>query len=111
MFMDTNNIGVLPAVTDVLNAATVTSAPQLNNLSQRRFRFLYDKVETLVVGGADQQVHVQRTFKPNTPVTYGASTNITTANHKNAIFVLAITDLAANPPFYAWDVLVRYTDA
>ncbi len=111
VFADRDNIGVLPAVTDVLNAASVTSGPQLLNYSQKRFKVLYDVTHPLVVAASNQEVNIHKFLKARMPVHYAGPTSATASNHRNAVFILAITDLGANPPFYAWDAVVHYSDA
>jgi hypothetical protein len=111
MVVDHLNTGVLPATTDILNAASTTSPPSVLSTINKRFTFVEDKVFPLVVGGADQLVHWEWNKRQQRAVTYNGTISNTAANGKNAIFVLVITDLALNSPEYRFDVGVHYTDS
>jgi len=109
LFHDNHNVGVLPAVTDVLQAATVTADYHVVNGIQRRFIILLDRTVDLCANGiATHTFHF--TSKPKRKIQYATGTDVTVANRKGALFALVVCDAALNPPNYFFDVAVQYTD-
>lgn len=111
IFYDTDNIGTVPAVTDVLQTVNVTGQYQIPNVLQRRFKILYDVTRPMVSTTHTQLRYDEFTYSRDLKVTYNAATNIPTANRNNAFFMLILTDATTNPPSYAYDVGIRFTDA
>jgi len=110
--LDTQNTGAgVPLVSDVLNTVQVNAHYEPNYLQSGRFKILSDRMHTLVVGGANQVLALERTTRCSSKVFYGAATAIAAADKKNSMHVLILTNSAANQPTYALDVGVRYTDA
>jgi hypothetical protein len=107
---DKRNTGSIPATTDILQAATATSPPNISAMLNKRFTYIYDEFLPMVVGGSDQQIHIQLSRKFNKVIGYNGTTAVATANGQNALFILVLTDLAANTPFYAFDVGLHYND-
>jgi len=110
LFFDKMNTGTVPAVLDVLDAAATQSAYAIIPHVEKRFSVLYDKVYSMAVGGADQQLSKRMDLKLNTKVSYGSSTNVTAANAKNSLFGLVITDNGAVSPTYAYTVAIYFHD-
>lgn len=109
-FADQMNTGVLPAVSDILDSAAVTSFYSLNAVSNGRFTILQDKVYNMVAGGANQHVYDLVSRKKQHVVYYNGSTAANTANGKGAQFLLVITDLPLNAPVYTADYSMKYVD-
>jgi hypothetical protein len=76
----------------------------------KRFTYIRDEFIPMVVGGADQQIHIQWSRSSKKKISYNGTTSVSTANGRNAIFILVLTDLAANTPQFAFDVGLHYTD-
>lgn len=92
VFQDTQNNGVLPAVTEVLDNANVISPLNvLNVITNKRFKILSDDVINCNIAGENLK-YVSHTFKKklNKKVTYNAATAIAAANGRNALFMLVI---------------------
>lgn len=110
LFSDTMNLGTGILTTDVINAATITAPVLATGYQEKRFKFHLDHVFSMVVGGADQQVHLLLDRKLSHKVTYNNSGNTTNANSRNAMYLLFLTDLAANTPNYSYDIVVKFHD-
>lgn len=111
IFYDTNNVGSVPAVNEVLQTTTLTSQYNINNLLQNRFVYLYDVTRPMVSSTHTQLRYDEFNYTRDLKVTYNAATNVSNANRKNSFFVLIITDASVNFPSYAYDVGIRFTDA
>jgi hypothetical protein len=110
-FLDTQANGIVPAVTDVLTSAVVTSYYNGTNLQSKRFRILHDATYPLVNTASNMQRFIQHDHKLNTIITYGASTSVAAANRKNALYALVISDAPANQPSFSLNAGIRFTDA
>ncbi len=110
LFADTMANRAVPAVTDVLVSATVTSLYEQINLLKRRFHIFADIVKTLVITSQTQAIHLDLSYKKEMPIYFGDPTNVAAANSKNALFVLVVTDAAANTPLFAFDHQMEYYD-
>lgn len=113
MFHDGHNTGTTTGVLELLSSATVTAEYSATFALSNRFKILHDVTHPMVVGGADQQIHVDKHFTKTVRkmVYYNGSTAVSASNGRDAIFVLVVTDLLLNSPIYAWDVGIRYVDA
>lgn len=111
VFLDTQNQGAYPAVTDVLSAANVVSAYEVNNSQQRRFRILRDEVETLCDGGANNHKASAWTFRQKFQVHYGGATDTAASNRKNAVFFCILTNNTLSGPDWSLGVGLDFTDA
>lgn len=111
VFLDTQNQGTIPAVTDVLQAASVVSAYEVNNSQQHRFRFLRDEFETLCDGGANNRKASAWHFRQKFQVHYGGATDAAASNRKNAIFILVLTNNTVSGPDWSIGVGLDFTDA
>lgn len=109
--LDTQNTGVVPAITDVLDNAQVQSPYNVNTRINKRFRILYDVMHGLAVGGPTQEVTVHWRYTKMIQVKYNGTTNAAASNGRNALFVYHITDLGVAPPTYKFGMTLRYTDA
>lgn len=111
VFQDTQNIAVLPAVTDVLNSANYYSWFNISLQTQeKRFKILSDHSVTLTNVGSNEVVTHKWDFgsKMIKKVTYFSTTNISSANGKNSLFVLVIS--STNVPLYDLGYQVQYLD-
>ncbi len=94
IFVDTMNTGVLPAVTDVLQAADPRSGYNVANLVNGRFKFLVDEhIATVSETVTENNIRRYR-LKLNKKVTYLGSTFTTASNGKNSVWCLTITDIS-----------------
>ncbi len=108
-FHDTMNTGVLPAVTDVLHAATLISPYSTIQQITNRFHVFADVTKNLTTGGVQQFVYnMRRNLRIKT--SYNGTTDAAASNGKNAIFFLIITDVGTNVPTYDFSIAVRYLD-
>jgi len=111
VFLDTQNQGTYPAITDVLTAASPSSGFEVLNAQQGRFKVLHDEYETLC---ASSNTHRKATtWKVPTKVTvhYGGATDTAGSNRKNTLCFLFITNNALSGPDIELGVQLRYTDA
>jgi len=112
LFKDTISNGTNPAVTDVLNAATVVSGYNPTYLDNGRFVILMDKLFTNCYDGAalntTQQSHVFITNQ-NTRVSYIGNSGTTADNGPNSYYWLSIANGALNVTS-TQDVEFQYTD-
>ena len=92
VFQDTQNNGVVPGITDVLDNANVISPLNvLNFVTNKRFKLLHDEAVQCNIAGQNLQFRTATwTSKLNKQVTYNAATNVAAANGRNAIFMLVI---------------------
>lgn len=111
VFLDTQNQGVFPAVTDVLTSANVVSAYEVNNAQQHRFRILRDEIETLCDGGANNQKASSWRFRHKCQIHYGGAADAAASNRKNAVFFLILTNNTVAGPDWSLGVGLDFTDA
>jgi hypothetical protein len=110
LFSDRMSHQSAPVVLEVLNSAAVTSPLSPSAYIEKRFKIHYDKVHALVFSGADQQVIVDVRKTIREKISYLGPTDIATSLGKNQMFVLVITDTAANAAVYSYDLAIRYLD-
>jgi len=110
LFYDTTNNGVLPLVTEVLQNTTVVSPYVNTNILKSRFHILADLTIPLILGGSDQVVHKDLVFARRFPIMYSGAADATVSNSRNALFVLVLTDAAANQPIYSFNHQLEYYD-
>jgi len=119
LFIDHINNGSVPAITDILTAATPTDAYALPAQSVGRFKILGDwfmltSVNTGNAGfgalsGLPAVVSKEQTWKLKDRVQYNAATNVAGANGKGALFMLFV-DTGANCT-YRVAMNLTYSDA
>lgn len=110
IFQDMQGNGVVPAVTDILDSANIIAPLNgLTFITEKRFHLLADFTHDVPIAGTAIRVF-DTTFKGklNKPVTYLASTSVTAANGKNAIYCLVIGN---NTNTYDYSFQITYTDA
>jgi hypothetical protein len=110
IFVDKRNVGTLPIVAEVLDAARPTSPYDIVSTVNNRFTYLYDELIAMnAIAASNSSItrHVTKTFRKK--VAFNGTTSVTAANGENAIFLLAICDAAVNPAL-TWDCGVHYTD-
>jgi len=114
VFQDTQNVGVIPAVTDLLAAANYSSFyNSTEQYQQRRFKILDDWISPLNQAAANASVAYLKCFKAgrlNKQVTYQGVTNIAGSNGRNAVFACVIFSNGAVGNLYDFNSLVQYTD-
>lgn len=109
--LDTQNTGTVPVITEVLDNANPQSPYSQSHLVNKRFRFLYDKMHGMAVGGPTQEITVHWQHRKLIPVKYNGATNTQASNGRNAIFIYHITDLGVASPTYKFGLTMQYTDA
>ncbi len=95
-----------PTVLQVLNENTIDSMYERTLL--KRFRILYDRVVTLSKDGGYSAAFISKTKKVSIPLRWSAST--TTSIVKNGIYLLLISNEAANTPTLDWSFRLFYRD-
>lgn len=98
VFVDSMNTGVLPAVTDVITAASPTSGYNVTNFQNGRFKILVDAQVPLTSTSATASFLRRYRMRMNRKIEYLGSTFATASNGKTSIWALTISDrsLAAN---------------
>lgn len=109
LVQDTEAHGAPPLFIDVMETATLDAAPNIVADNAKRFRTLLDHTLSLTTGG-NQTLHLDVTKAIHRKVTYYQPTAVTTANGKNSLHLLLITDLAANTPTFTFKCLMKYRD-
>ncbi len=111
VFSDTLNQGAIPAVTDVLASADVSSGFSQTAVQQKRFKIYVDQRFALVGGASNALVVYDRDLELQRRVFYTAASGAT-SHGKNAIFILFISDAAVlGTNQYKWGHATSYTDA
>lgn len=111
VFLDTQNQGVFPAVTDVLSAATPVSGFEVLNAQQNRFKILYDHMESLCANSSTNRKSDTWTFRNKFQIHYGGSADAAASNRKNTVFFLVITNNVVAGPDFELGLQHVYTDA
>lgn len=109
---DRQTNAALPAITDILNTADITSARNLEN--RKRFRILYDKTIPLSISNTNGSQHYEKFYrKLRHPVNFntgttGGSGDITTGS----LLIVLDSDqaLVADSPRVYYHTRVRFTD-
>jgi hypothetical protein len=115
LFRANFDIASVPAVTDLLQAATVTSAYTIRQMQVHRYKILLDRTFALgprvtELTGVPSAIPFQQVYKLDTEVHYNDTTDAAGANGKGAYFYIILTSAAANQPTYALDHMVGFTD-
>jgi len=108
-FYDRLNLGSPPAVTDVLDSASVISDYSYSARTTNRFKILVDKTIPMSINGNSRAVNYEHEFKFKHPVPV-ALLGTTNNYGKNSVFYLIIDDLGANNSTYAVGYTLRYFD-
>lgn len=112
LFADNLNVGSVPGVTDVLQAASVTSGYNSVNRQKNRFKIYLDTVVDIVGGTAKASVSIDKRFKIGRKVFYSGSTGVAGSNGRGAIFLLHIaSNTGATSYQYNWGWEAVYGDA
>jgi len=109
VFTDKQNNGGIPTILDVLNTAELLSPYSVIQQLTNRFRIHGDYVKNFTAGGV-QQVIFDIRKQINHPVYYNAAGDTASANGKNALFMLIITDVGTGFPTYNFSVSNRFHD-
>lgn len=111
VFLDTQNQGVFPAVTDVLTSTNPPSGFEVVNAQQHRFRILYDTHESLCASSSTHRRSDTIRFRQKFQIHYGGATDVAASLRKNAIFFLVIANNVVAGPDYDLGVELQFTDA
>lgn len=108
-FIDKQDTSSLPAVTDVLSAATV-NAPIRRDQGDR-FIVLYDRRLVVNLDSGSRPAGILKYFKKlHMHVKYLGDTAAQSDTGENQIYVLTVTDAASNNPTFNHTVRMRYID-
>jgi len=112
LFQDRLNVGIAPLISEVLDGSLYNSTYAIVNRQQQRFKILYDKIHGVVGGANSAATTVKVKLKPTPQIFYNGTSSVTTANGRNSIWFLCLTDAitvsTATISFYA---NVSYTDS
>jgi hypothetical protein len=109
IFRDTMNLAALPAVTDVLLAATPTSPYNYLNVEQsRRFKILYDHTAAVTPSGI-AGVSFDKNINLKGSIHYVDVTDLIGSAGKNSIFALLLSSTAGATA--VWSSRLIFTDA
>ncbi len=111
VFLDTQNQGAVPSLTDVLTALDVSSGYEVLNAQQNRFRILLDDLESLTIGGANLAKTSVWNFNQKIQVHYGGAADAAASNRRNAVFFLELSDKVTLGPQTRLGVQLKFTDA
>jgi hypothetical protein len=112
LFVDHLNNGSIPAITDVLTAATPNDAFNPLTVQSNRFKILQDYYLLTVGPPTTSSKHVNAKhyhLRPNQKVHYNAATNVAGANGKGAVFMIFL-DTGANCT-YSVGMNLTFSDA
>jgi len=106
IFTDTSSNGAPPAVTDLLQSASVISP--LNRINGKRFRVLYDRSWVLDADNPKKQIHIFKKMQHH--IHYLDSTANTSSLGQGPIYFLWISDQNTNAPLATWNNRFRFLD-
>lgn len=115
LIQDKLNQGTAPSAGDILEGTGVTGGYRSGicelNVDDfpKRWRVLYDKTVRLVSGTASAVQVLKASAKINAPIWYSGSAG--TDEGRNQIYLLLISDAAANYPSLVWNARLYYKDA
>lgn len=112
LISDHMSLGAVPAVTDVLEFASIVSPINVTADQAHRFKVLYDKSYPMVFTGANQEVFARALIPFREKVEYLVATDVVGANYKNAIYMLVISNIGGIiAPVYTYTVNMKFLDA
>ncbi len=112
VFTDSMNTGVLPAVTDVLTAASPTSGYNVTNFQNNRFKVLVDAQIPVTSTSASANYLRRYRLRMNRKIEYLGSSFATGSNGKTSIWALTITDVSiATFTRNTLNFLMKFTDS
>lgn len=116
LFIDHLNTGTIPAITEVLTAATPDDAYQPSGQSANRFKILGDWFMLTArnnggaaLSGLPAIVSKDQTWKLKDKVQYNAATNVAGANGKGAMFMIFL-DVGTQATYHV-AINLTYSDA
>lgn len=108
LFIDTDNLGTAPAVTDVLQTVSALSALERTTQSGGRFRILADRIMSLTLIKSSITGKIYK--KLGHHLKYGGTTSAGADAREGAVFALFISDQAANDPSVSYNSRIKYYD-
>lgn len=101
--------GSPPTTTDVLDFASWIAGYNITTVTQeRRFGILFDKTMDLNINGENAKTARVKLSRFQHKLTYLATTNVTAANGRNSIFLLAISNSSAG--IIDWSFKLNFLD-
>jgi len=107
LFRDNDQRGTDPAVTDVLETASVI-AP-IMHFSANRFTIVDDKMFVLTDSSATA-LQSRSTYKLNKHIYFNNTTGVDASNYEGALYALILSDQATNTPTIAYYSRLAFTD-
>jgi hypothetical protein len=89
VFQDSENVGTIPTVAQVLTSASWNAVPDPTQIAMRRYKFLYDHTFPLSAVG-DLTGFEHRKIKMKGPIHFVSSGGTSTSGGRNALFLLVI---------------------
>jgi hypothetical protein len=111
VFCDTMNEGVMPAVTDILTTATVSSNYTRDVEIVKRYHILYDQSHSLTVGATTESIIKYQKIRCRRIVSYNGTTAATGSNGKNSVWTLRITNNGSTVVSYGISQGTLYYDS
>lgn len=112
LFTDSEQLGALPAVTDVLTTATVWSSYAINNRLMSRFKIIRDKVITVGASGSDSdRIDFQWLIKKNMigKVNYiNVGNSIASAGKNSVFFAFMLSSITVGVPAISYDAEISF---
>lgn len=108
LFIDTDNLGTVPAVNDVLQTVSALSALERTTQSGGRFKILADRIMSLTLIKSSITGKIYK--KLGHHLKYGGTTSAGADAREGAVFVLFISDQAANDPSVSYNSRIKYYD-
>jgi hypothetical protein len=107
---DQMNTGVLPSASDILESVTVTGLYSIKSAGIGRFTVIRDTGYSMCVGGANNHINGYFSHTKKTNIFYSDATSVNSANGRGAMFLLVLSDLAANQPLVSINFGIKYVD-
>jgi len=112
IFIDTQNTGADPAVSQLLMSAVSGAPHERFVFITKRYRVLFDEVVTLTNSGSNKITHIKHKLKlKDHHVEYLGTTNAQASNGPGAVYALLLADASVNFSAYSLNVALKYYDA
>jgi len=111
LFLDRQNNGATPAVTDVLVAADPNANYTHSVVVTKRYRILKDFTVPLSNVGSNRAIVRDFKVKCRDTVSYQGTTDTAASNSRNAVYFLIMGDLTSIQTSFNLDTGIQYTDS
>lgn len=109
LVLDKMNVGVAPVYTDLFVNTNITSAYSVQQIKEKRFTILYDKLSFVNNVGRNSLI-IQKSIPLNHLVEYNATAGSAGDNGKNSMWLFLLSTDNTNKPGFNSDLQVEYTD-